>query len=69
MMINTEASILSICYLMGSIAFIVGLKMLAHPDTARKGNQISAGGMALAIFATLVLGYLWDFIRPAYWRG
>jgi NAD(P) transhydrogenase subunit beta len=55
MMINTEASILSVCYLMGSVAFIVGLKMLAHPDTARKGNQISAGGMALAIIATLVL--------------
>jgi NAD(P) transhydrogenase subunit beta len=55
MMISTEASILSVCYLIGSVAFIVGLKMLAHPDTARKGNQVSAAGMALAIIATLVL--------------
>lgn len=54
-MINMEMSLLTICYLIGSVAFIVGLKMLAHPDTARKGNLISAGGMALAIIATLVL--------------
>jgi NAD(P) transhydrogenase subunit beta len=54
-MINAEAEILSVCYLIGSVAFIIGLKMLAHPDTARKGNQVSAAGMALAIIATLVL--------------
>jgi len=54
-MISTEASILSVCYLIGSVAFIVGLKMLAHPETARKGNLVSAGGMVLAIVATLTL--------------
>lgn len=51
---NLQTSILSFCYLIGSIAFISGLKMLAHPDTARKGNRISAGGMLLAVIATLV---------------
>src|SRR6187397_634844 len=30
--------ILKICYLLGSLSFIVGLKMLSKPDTARKGN-------------------------------
>ncbi|RKR80340.1 NAD/NADP transhydrogenase beta subunit [Mucilaginibacter gracilis] len=54
-MYNLEASILSVCYLTGSVAFITGLKMLAHPDTARRGNQVAAGGMLIAIIATLVL--------------
>jgi NAD(P) transhydrogenase subunit beta len=49
------ANILTVCYLIGSVSFIVGLKMLAHPDTARKGNLVSAGGMAIAILATLIL--------------
>jgi NAD(P) transhydrogenase subunit beta len=49
------ANILTVCYLIGSVSFIVGLKMLAHPDTARRGNQVSAGGMAMAILATLIL--------------
>ena len=38
-------SVLTIIYLIGSITFILGLKMLSHPETARKGNLI-AGGLA-----------------------
>lgn len=48
-------SILAISYLIASITFIIGLKMLSHPATARRGNLIAAGGMALAIFATIFL--------------
>lgn len=48
-------SLLTICYLVGSITFILGLKMLGHPDTAKKGNLIAAGGMAIAIFGTIFL--------------
>lgn len=47
-------SVLGISYLLGSISFIVGLKMLSSPDTARRGNLLAAGGMALAIVATIV---------------
>jgi NAD(P) transhydrogenase subunit beta len=50
-----ENAILQLCYLIGSITFIMGLKMLSHPDTARKGNLIAAGGMILAILATIFL--------------
>jgi len=50
-----EISILTICYLIGSITFIVGLKMLGHPETARKGNLIAAAGMGIAIFGTIFL--------------
>lgn len=47
--------ILLLSYLIGSITFIVGLKMLSHPDTARKGNLVAAAGMSIAIFATIFL--------------
>ena len=50
-----EPSVLTIIYLFASVTFIVGLKMLSHPDTARKGNLIAAAGMTLAIFATIFL--------------
>ena len=47
--------ILTLCYLVASVTFILGLKMLANPVTARKGNLIAAAGMALAIFGTIFL--------------
>lgn len=50
-----QSIILPLSYLIGSITFIVGLKMLSHPDSARKGNLVAAAGMALAIFATIFL--------------
>jgi NAD(P) transhydrogenase subunit beta len=50
-----ELNILTICYLIGSVTFIIGLKMLSNPAAARKGNQIAAAGMCLAIFATIFL--------------
>ena len=46
---------LSIIYLIASVTYIVGLKMLGHPETARKGNLIAAGGMTLAILGTIFL--------------
>jgi NAD(P) transhydrogenase subunit beta len=50
-----ENMILQLIYLIGSITFIMGLKMLSHPDTARKGNLLAAGGMTLAILGTIFL--------------
>jgi len=47
--------ILTLCYLIGSITFIIGLKMLSHPAKARKGNLVAAVGMAIAIFGTIFL--------------
>ena len=46
---------LEICYLIASICFIMGLKMMAGPKTARNGNLLAAGGMTLAIIATIFL--------------
>jgi NAD(P) transhydrogenase subunit beta len=50
----------NIIYLIAAILFILDLKMLAHPRTAVRGNQLGALGMVLAIVATLMSG-TWDW--------
>ena len=47
--------LLKLSYLFGSVTFIIGLKMLSHPDTARKGNFYAAVGMTFSILATIFL--------------
>lgn len=47
--------LLEICYLIGSVTFIVGLKMMGNAKTARKGNLIGAFGMTIAIIGTIFL--------------
>ncbi len=46
---------LSLLYLIAAVTYIVGLKMLGNPKTARKGNLIAASGMILAILGTIFL--------------
>ncbi|NIA25163.1 MAG: NAD synthetase [Gammaproteobacteria bacterium] len=41
-------------YLIAAVLFIVGMKRLQSPATARRGNQIGAFGMLMAIVVTLV---------------
>ncbi len=50
-----ETTLLDILYLLASVGFIVGLKMLGSPKTARKGNFYSAIGMSLAIIGTIFI--------------
>ncbi len=50
-----ELNILTLCYLVGSVTFILGLKMLSNPASARKGNLIAAAGMTIAILGTIFL--------------
>lgn len=47
--------ILEIIYLIASTTFILGLKMLGNPASARKGNLIAAFGMGIAILGTIFL--------------
>lgn len=61
-----EKHLIDIIYLIGSVTFILGLKMLSHPDSARKGNLVAGFGMTIAILATIFLdktigNYLWIF--------
>jgi len=45
--------VLEITYVISSVLFILGLKMLSHPLTARRGNILAAFGMGFAILATI----------------
>ena len=41
-------------YVLAAVLFILGLKKLSHPKTARTGNTMAAVGMLIAIITTLV---------------
>src|SRR2546430_16910674 len=45
---------IQLAYLAASVLFILGLKGLAHPDTARRGMLLAELGMLMAIVGTLL---------------
>ena len=45
-------------YLVGAVSFILGLKFLASPTTARRGNQLAAAGMALVVAWVFLTDFL-----------
>ncbi|MDP1829434.1 MAG: NAD(P)(+) transhydrogenase (Re/Si-specific) subunit beta [Archangium sp.] len=49
-----RTAFISIAYLTASVAFILGLRGLTRPETARRGLQLAALGMLAAIAGTLV---------------
>ena len=49
-----NANTLAIAYLISASLFILGLKGLTHPSTARRGNYLAMFGMGLAIVVTLL---------------
>jgi NAD(P) transhydrogenase subunit beta len=50
-------------YLLASILFILGLKGLSHPETAKRGMHLAEFGMLMAIVGTLIhhdiISYTW----------
>ena len=42
-------------YLLSAACFVIGLHLMNSPATARRGNQVSAAGMTLAILTTVVV--------------
>ena len=52
---NSVPTPIALAYLISAVLFIVGLKFLSSPATARRGNQVAAAGMAVAVIATLLL--------------
>ena len=51
----------NIAYVLAAVLFILGIKRLSSPKTARSGNTIASVGMLIAIVATLVSYDLLDF--------
>ena len=52
---------INLFYVLAAVLFIIGLKKLSHPKTARNGNIIASVGMLIAIVATLVGFDVLDF--------
>jgi len=55
-----------VAYLAASVLFILGLKGLSSPETARRGNLLAAIGMLLAVVGTLfhsdIISYEWIIV-------
>ena len=47
-------SLSALCYLIASICFIMALRGLSSPETARTGNIYGIAGMIIAVVTTLV---------------
>jgi H+-translocating NAD(P) transhydrogenase subunit beta len=47
--------VVDLTYVVAAILFVVGIRLLASPATARLGNMLSAGGMVLAVTFTILL--------------
>ena len=60
---NDIATIINLAYVVAAALFILGLKLLSHPDTAKRGNFVSAVGMLIAVVVTLldqhIISYQW----------
>ena len=56
----------NLVYILASVLFIFGLKMLGSAETAKKGNLVSAIGMFIAVVITLldqnIVDYTWILI-------
>lgn len=54
---------IQLAYLLASILFIIGIKLLGKTRDARRGNMLSAVGMLVAILATLVTLDILSFVE------
>ena len=50
-----NANLVALLYLVSGVLFILALRGLSNPETARRGNQYGMIGMAIAIGVTLTL--------------
>src|SRR5436305_8652058 len=53
--------ITALTYLAASVLFILGIRSLTHPDRARRGMQLAAIGMVVAICGTLINHQIVDY--------
>src|SRR5437879_1530389 len=60
---NWQTYFIEFSYLLASILFILGLKGLSHPETAKRGMHLAEFGMLMAIIGTLmhfeIITYTW----------
>src|SRR5882762_5430638 len=63
---NLQTYFIEFSYLLASILFILGLKGLSHPETAKRGMHMAEFGMLMAIIGTLmhfeIVSYTWIIV-------
>jgi len=47
-----SANLVALWYLAASVCFILALKGLSSPESARRGNAFGVGGMVIAVVTT-----------------
>ena len=56
-----DPDFINAAYIAAFVLFILGIRLLTHPTTARRGNIIAAIGMAIAVVATLLNDDVGDY--------
>jgi NAD(P) transhydrogenase subunit beta len=56
-----EPDFIRVCYIVAFSLFIIGMRLLNHPRTARRGNMVAAVGMTVAVVATLLDEHVGDY--------
>jgi NAD(P) transhydrogenase subunit beta len=64
-----SANQVALWYLVASVLFILALKGLSHPESARRGNLFGMIGMAIAVLTTLTIAERYDLILAAILIG
>lgn len=63
---NWQTYFIECSYLLASILFILGLKGMSHPETAKRGMHLAEFGMLMAIIGTLmhfeIVSYTWIIV-------
>jgi H+-translocating NAD(P) transhydrogenase subunit beta len=60
-----DPDFIRVLYLIAFALFILGLRLLNHPSSARRGNILAAVGMAIAVVATLLYDFVSDYLLIA----
>ena len=62
--LSPDSDFVQACYIVAFALFIFGIRRGTHPTTAKQGNLIAAGGMAIAVAITLSLDVIgnWGLI-------
>jgi NAD(P) transhydrogenase subunit beta len=64
--VSTQTLLTELSYFTASILFVLGLRGLSHPDTARRGMFMAEFGMLLAVIGTLlhrdIVSYEWIIV-------
>ena len=56
-----DPDFIRVLYIVAFVLFILGLRLLNHPRTARRGNMVAAVGMAFAVVGTLLYDFVGDY--------